>query len=145
MEVSMPSLNLLRERLMAIPIDNPQRIPLQGNRDFQVTPVANGGYLAGVNVNNLGANPFLPFDVFVATISLLTLSENNTAIKGSAQKGVLGSDGLPLNSIEGHIARIIYGYQIGENVFRRIVPIANILAWADVCENERGYLTLIEN
>jgi hypothetical protein len=54
----------------------------------------------------------------------------------------LGDEGLPLDSIEGHIAHVVYGKQIGDSVFRRISPIAAILVWAGICEDEPGELII---
>jgi hypothetical protein len=57
----------------------------------------------------------------------------------------LGESGLPIDSIEGLIAYKIYGKQLGQNVFRRITPIACTLVWAELCENQSGKLSLIKN
>jgi hypothetical protein len=45
---------------------------------------------------------------------------------GSAK---LGESNLPIDSIEGHIANVIYGKKLGDSVFRRITPISCILIW----------------
>jgi len=57
----------------------------------------------------------------------------------------LGEPNLPIDSIEGHVAQVVYGKQTGETVFRRITPIACILIWAGVCKAGRGELILLEN
>jgi hypothetical protein len=49
-----------------------------------------------------------------------------------------------LDSIEGHIARVVYGKKIGDSVFRRISAIAGILVWAEVCEHAPGELVLVD-
>jgi hypothetical protein len=54
----------------------------------------------------------------------------------------LGDDGLPMDSIEGHIAHVVYGKNPGDIIFRRIIPIACILVWAGICENGVGKLIL---
>ena len=54
----------------------------------------------------------------------------------------LGDEGLPLDSIEGHIANVVYGRKPGDSVFRRISPIAAILVWTGICEAGRGELIL---
>lgn len=54
----------------------------------------------------------------------------------------LGDRGLPFNSIEGYIAKEIYGKKAGDSVFRRISPIVNILVWSELCENGVGKLML---
>lgn len=56
----------------------------------------------------------------------------------------LGDPGLPLSSIEGHVAHTVYGKQVGESVFRRITPIACILIWTGICKAAPGELILIE-
>ena len=81
-------------------------------------------------------------EVFVATLSLLYLSENQTASNGNALTGKLGDADLPFNSVEGHVASFIYGKIQGDTVFRRITPISKILEWANVCEIGKGCLRL---
>lgn len=54
----------------------------------------------------------------------------------------LGEDKLPLNSIEGYIAKEVYGKRDRDSIFRRITPIVNILIWAGICENGKGKLLL---
>lgn len=108
---------------------------------FLVKPILKDGYIIGVDVGNLGdAYPFIPIEVFVVVISLLDLAPDNFAINGNVMKKSirLGDPELPLNSIEGHVAKIVYGRQVGESVFRRITPISKILKWAGVCKIERG-------
>jgi hypothetical protein len=51
---------------------------------------------------------------------------------------------MPLDSIEGHIAWVVYGKKEGQPVFRRITPIAGIMVWAGVCKTEPGELILRE-
>jgi hypothetical protein len=116
-------------------------IALQGEKSFTVTPVIQNNIVLGVNVSNLDTNRFLPIEVFAVTISLLSWTGDKQAPKGNAHVK-LGEVGLPLNSVEGHVARIVYGKTAGDSVFRRIVPISRILEWADVCHNGRGYLQL---
>jgi hypothetical protein len=57
-------------------------------------------------------------------------------------KSKLGDKGLPLDSIEGHIAHVVYGKQVGETVFRRISPISAILVWSGLCNVSSGELIL---
>lgn len=52
------------------------------------------------------------------------------------------TEGLSLESVEGHIAHLVYGRQLGQTVFRRITPIACILIWAGICEHVPGRLKL---
>lgn len=63
--------------------------------------------------------------------------------KGNAQSGAkLGSEKLRLNSVEGYIAHKVHGVQEGETAFGPGFVICAILEWADICNNERGYLSI---
>lgn len=116
---------------------NPALIPLiKGDKPFEAKLAENGIY-----VDNLATLPFLPWAVFTETVALLE-RQGGRAKKGDAMKHRLGSSGLPLNSVEGHIGHLIYGKQPGETLFRRITPIACILIWVGICCNESGYLVL---
>ena len=64
-------------------------------------------------------------------------------MRGNAMNARVGDEDLSLHSIEGHIAHVVYGKQIGVTVFRRITPIAGILVWAGVCEAKPGELILL--
>jgi hypothetical protein len=66
-------------------------------------------HLIGVEVDNLGNDNFIPIDVFTAVISLLNLSPGHFAINGDAMGARLGTEEPPFNSIEGHVARVVYG------------------------------------
>ncbi len=108
--------------------------------------VKGGTFLAdmtekGIRVNNLGSQPFLPWAVFQETVRLLN-DHGGRATRGSAMGARLGDKDLPLDSVEGHIAHVVYGKQIGETVFRRVVPVAAILIWAGICEAAPGDLVL---
>ncbi|UDN58532.1 hypothetical protein [Clostridioides sp. ES-S-0010-02] len=109
---------------------------LKGNRYFNVILKEDG-----VLVDNLDKEALLEWKVFEKTIELL---ENNggTALKGDAMGFKLGEGKLPINSIEGYVAKEVYDKSIGESVFRRITPIVNILIWVGICENGRGKLIL---
>lgn len=96
----------------------------------------------GINVDNLGNQPFLPWSVFTETILLLKKNDGR-AIKGNATKYRLGSEELPLDSVEGNIASKIYGKKIGDSVFRRITPVACILIWAGICRDGPRELILL--
>ncbi|MEN6462415.1 MAG: hypothetical protein ABFC94_13750 [Syntrophomonas sp.] len=67
------------------------------------------------------------------------------ANKGDAMNYKLGDDKLALNSIEGHIAYVVYGNQPGDSVFRRITPVACLLIWAGICENKPGKIVLLKS
>lgn len=88
----------------------------------------------GIRVDDLGSQPLLPWVVFQETIHLL-IEKGGRAERGDAMHGRLGSQFLPLDSIEGHIAHTVYGRRLGDSVFRRITPVACILIWAGVCKH----------
>jgi hypothetical protein len=97
----------------------------------------------GVNVNNLGDQPFLPWAVFEEAFQLLR-NFGGQAQKGNAMNSRLGDQELRLDSIEGNIAYNIYNKKEGESVFRRITPIAGILIWAGICKNVPNGLRLTD-
>ena len=109
---------------------------LKGNRSF-IVRLTDGG----VMVNNLANAPYLSWEVFEKAVELLE-QEGGEALKGNAMGCKLGDRGLPFNSIEGYIAKEIYGKKAGDSVFRRISPIVNILVWSELCENGVGKLML---
>ena len=73
----------------------------------------------GIVVNNLRDSPHLPWSIFKAAVQVLQ-EEGETAKKGAAMAGKLGSEKLPKNSVEGYIAHKVYGIQVGMSVFRHI-------------------------
>ena len=115
---------------------NPAKIPLLKGSTFRATLTDDG-----INVDNLGTQPFLPWTVFQETVCLL-IRLCGQARNGNAMKSKLGDTDLPLDSMEGHIANVVYGKKPGDWVFRRIVPISCILIWADVCKASPGRLIL---
>lgn len=133
----------LRNRLAQIQMQNGFYIPLTGGQQMHVQPEFSGdGAVTGVRCNNLGSQPWIPIDVFDEVIQHLSRRANRSAKKGDAHQR-LGAPGLPIDSVEGHVAHVYYGREAGDSVFRRITPISRILAWAGVCVNGRGYLALI--
>ncbi|MED2970733.1 hypothetical protein P4361_00405 [Fictibacillus sp. B-59209] len=117
--------------------EKPVEIPLlKGNRTFNAKCTEEGIY-----VSNLHTSPFLPWEAFTETVSLLE-EKNGRAIKGDAMTCKLGESGLPVDSVEGRIAYKVYKKQLGKSVFRRITPVACILEWAGLCENGRGELRI---
>ena len=106
-----------------------------------------GGYFkaklveGGIEVDNLGNLPFLPWAVFQEAICLL-IRNNGRAARGDAMVARLGEPELTTETIEGHVAQAVYGKQAGESVFRRITPISCILVWSELCEYEKGTLIL---
>lgn len=112
------------------------RIPLQRNGQFTAVVVE-----GGVEVDNLSTQPFLPWKVFEETIDFL-VRKGDRAQRGDAMSSRLGEQGLPLDSVEGHIAKEIYGKSEGDSIFRRISPVAAILVWAGVCDVAPGELII---
>jgi len=116
---------------------NPTQIPLlRGGISFEAKLS-----MGSIYVDNLGNQPFLPWIAFTETVSLLKRSGGRAA-RGNAMNSKLGERFLPLNSVEGHIAHVVYGKQKGDTVFRRVTPIACILIWAKLCRHEPGELVL---
>ena len=84
----------------------------------------------------------LVWEVFDATVEVV-LNNGGKAVKGKARSGAkLGSDDLPLNSVEGYIAHKVHVVKEGETAFGPGFVICAVLDWADICKNERGYLTM---
>jgi hypothetical protein len=111
-------------------------IPLQKGRSFKATMTDEG-----IIVDNLGGQPLLPWIVFEEVIDLL-VRKGGRAENGNAMECKLGDKGLPLESIEGHVAHEVYGKEIGISITRRISPISAILVWAGLCETAPGELIL---
>jgi hypothetical protein len=116
---------------------NTVRIPKRRGGTFNATITE-----SGIEVDNLGAQPFLPWQVFEEAVSLMDMNGGRAKL-GKAMSARLGQLDLPFDSIEGHIASRVYERQAGDSVFRRIVPISNILIWAGICRAIRGELTLL--
>ena len=117
-------------------VGHPIAIPLKKGRYFTATLTEDG-----IEVDNLGNQPLLPWKIFAETINLL-VRNGGRAERGDAMNSKLGDPDLTLDSIEGYIAHIVYGKQIGESVFRRISPIAAILEWAGLCDSAPRKLIL---
>jgi hypothetical protein len=102
-------------------------------------PLPFGGFFSarmieqGIMVDNLGFYPFLPWTVFVEVINFLA-RKSGRAEKGDAISARLGDEGLSLETVEGHVAHVIYGKKVREVIFRRMSSISAILVWAGVCD-----------
>ncbi|MEJ8555043.1 DUF2089 family protein [Tepidibacter sp. Z1-5] len=84
----------------------------------------------------------LVWGVFDAAVEVV-INNGGKAIKGKARSGAkLGSDDLPLDSIEGYIAHKVHGVQEGETAFGPGFVIAAVLDWAEICNNKRGYISI---
>jgi hypothetical protein len=118
-------------------VGSPARIPyLRGGGSF-TAELAEGGII----VDNLGSQPFLPWAALQEAVCVLVRS-GGRAKRGDAMNARLGDPELSLDSVEGHVAHVVYGKKPGESVFRRITPIACILIWAGACEAAPGELVL---
>ena len=119
----------------------------QGTGSTISIPMQTGGSFTarltneGILVDNLYKQPFLPWIVFQEAICVL-IRNNGRAIRGDATRARLGSQELSLDSIEGHIAQVVYGKKVGDPVFGRIVPIADTLIWAGICDTAQDELIL---
>jgi hypothetical protein len=118
--------------------DGEAQIPIRGGRHFTAKLTDQG-----INVDNLGNQPLLPWEVFQEAVCVL-IKKGGRAQRGNAMGPRLGDEGLSFDSIEGHIAQVVYGKRQGEAVFRRITPIAGILVWSGICEAIPGELILLE-
>jgi hypothetical protein len=87
----------------------------------------------GILVDNLENQPFLPWVAFQEAICVL-IRNDGRAVRGDATNVRLGSQKLSLNSVEGHIAQVVYGKKVGDPVYGRVGPIVDILIWAGVCD-----------
>lgn len=85
----------------------------------------------------------LTWDAFNAAVEVV-IENGGRIIKGNARMGKLGSDSLPIDSLEGHIAHKVHDVQIGKSAFGPGFVIAAVLDWAEICHNGRGYLTINE-
>ena len=115
----------------------PTEIPLLKGKCFEAELTE-----SGVTVSNLGDQSFLPWAVFEEAVNLMERN-GGRALRGDAMKASLGQADLPLDSIEGHVAVVVYGRQRGDSVFRRVTPIACLLIWAGICQARPGELVLM--
>ena len=111
-------------------------IPLQRDGQF-IAKVVEGG----LEVDNLGTQPFLPWEVFEGIVDLL-VRNGGRAQHGDAMNSRLGQEGLPMDWVEGYIAKEIYGKQLGDSIFRRISPVVAILIWAGICDTAARQLII---
>ncbi|WP_206458256.1 DUF2089 family protein [Anaerovorax sp. IOR16] len=136
-ETDSPVIKIIKEKLNAV--GGRALIPLYSGDlcDIGFDPNGKGLVSPKIPVPN-----HLTWDVFDAAVEVV-IQNGGKAIKGKARSGAkLGSDDLPLDSVEGYIAHKVHGAQIGETAFGPAFVIAAILDWAGICRNERGYLTI---
>lgn len=95
----------------------------------------------GLESSKIPLKDQLPWEVFIATVELV-VQQGGRAWKGNARAGKLGSDKLPLDSVEGHIAHTVHGVKPGQSAFGPGFVVCAILDWAGICKNKRGYLEI---
>jgi len=84
----------------------------------------------------------LIWEVFDAAVEVV-MNNGGKAKKGNAQSGAkLGSAKLMMNSVEGYIAHEVHGVQEGETAVGPGFVICAILDWAEICTNEKWYLSI---
>jgi hypothetical protein len=79
----------------------------------------------------------LTWGVFVAAYNI-AVAQDGELYKGYARTGKLGSDKLPVNSLEGYIAYEVHGVAEGESAYSPGFIIAAVLDWVGILINERG-------
>lgn len=79
----------------------------------------------------------LTWEAFVAAYDI-AVAQDGELYKGYARAGKLGSDKLPVASLDGYIAHEIHGVQIGGSAFSPGFIFAAVLGWVGVFVNERG-------
>ena len=92
---------------------------------------------AGLKCDKIPVPNQLTWGVFIAAYSIAAAQEG-TLYKGYARAGKLGSDKLPIDSLEGYIAHTVHGVEEGKSAFSPGFAIAAILDWAGIFINERG-------
>ncbi|HEY8804813.1 MAG TPA: hypothetical protein VIM42_06860 [Clostridium sp.] len=84
----------------------------------------------------------LVWEAFDAAVEV-AMNNGGKAKKGNAQSGAkLGSGKLMINSVEGYIAHKVHGVQEGGIAFGPGFVICAILDWAEICRNEKWYLSI---
>jgi len=79
----------------------------------------------------------LTWEAFVAAYDI-AVAQDGELYKGYARSGKLGSDRLPVASLEGYIAHEIHGVKIGGSAFSPGFIFAAVLDWVGILVNERG-------
>ncbi|GEM_PF-62379 len=98
----------------------------------------------GLVCNKIPVPKQLTWDVFIAVYDILIVNEGEL-YKGYARTGKLGSERLPIDSLEGYIAYAVHGVEKGGSAFSPGFAIAAILDWVGVLKNERGSTLQIVN
>lgn len=115
-----------------------ETIPLLQGGPCEIWYSLNG---KGLESSKIPLENQLTWDVFTATVELV-IEKGGKAVKGNARAGRLGSDRLPLDSVEGNIAHKVRGLQEGDSAYGPGFVVCSILDWAEICKNERGFLSI---
>ncbi|MHB8963875.1 MAG: hypothetical protein ACYC5K_12070 [Saccharofermentanales bacterium] len=84
----------------------------------------------------------LIWEAFEAAVEVV-IKNGGKAYKGNAQSGAkLGSEKLPIDSVEGYIAYKVHGAKIGNTAFGPGFVIFAVLDWAGICRNELGRISM---
>ena len=98
---------------------------------------------SGLECDKIPVAKQLTWEVFIAAYNI-AISQDGELYKGYARAGKLGSDKLPINSLEGYIAHEVHGVSEGKSAYSPGFIIAAILDWIGVFINERGsFLNLV--
>jgi hypothetical protein len=119
--------------------DGRASIPLYSGDLCEISFDSNGKGLAS---SKIPVPNQLTWEVFEAAVEVV-IQNGGKVIKGKARSGAkLGSDDLPIDSLEGYIAHKVHGVEIGKTAFGPGFVIAAILDWTEICNNERGFVTI---
>lgn len=91
----------------------------------------------GLACDKIPVEDQLTWEVFIASYNI-AVAQDGELYKGYARSGRLGSEKLPINSLEGYVAHAVHGVNVGESAFSPGFVIAAILDWAGIFINERG-------
>jgi len=86
----------------------------------------------------------LTWEAFVAAYNIAVPQEGEV-YKGYARAGKLGSEKLPITSLEGYIAHTVHGVEEGESAYSPGFIIAAVLDWVGIFVNERGSTVKLVN
>ncbi|MBT9173664.1 MAG: hypothetical protein DDT21_02068 [Syntrophomonadaceae bacterium] len=92
---------------------------------------------SGLECDKIPVPNQLTWEAFVAAYDIV-VAQDGELYKGYARAGKLGSDKLPVASLEGYIAHAIHGVQIGGSAFSPGFIFAAVLDWVGILVNERG-------
>ena len=113
----------------------------ENNKGNTVTCVMRAEGIEVDCLNDSSHQNFLPWGVFWHAVHIM-LVNGGSVFRGKAMKNKLGDPDLPFDSVEGHIAHVMYGKSRGDTVFRRISPVAHILIASGVCVDQDNDMKL---